>query len=494
MKIQKTLLTLFLLFANSLGFSIDGDRYDELAKMLFKIRELDYYTRGVNKDPISVNDAKRPGILAAKKIVAKIPDYKDRISFWEKHIHEFNLYFCENIIANSRSLADDVSENPQCGGEHTSERRQFVGDGNNSNRREKMLKNTAGFLREKLPAENLESAISVLQKFLVKESNPEVDYGCSAVFDTLNYFLANLKYTEYFVAGALFPLRNFSKDPRLTGSQEIVLRTVDNHEIRATYVPPITKDKGVVILYHGNSFVGKTWENTSEYRFFRKLGLGVIMPTIRVYSDPTTNTMEFNKSLLFDTEAVVNFLVIEKKIPVNKILSFGFSLGGAYATTTAHYFRTPLILQNAWQNVPTIVSDNLPSYPCLDWSSIYENFENEDYFQCDTDLRLYKKYGYSFHQLTQDFGDNKRKLTLERNRKNRIDVMILYGIEDQLMGGYQGALKLFEARYDSKLPLQRRLIGLEGDHQVQFASSRIGKAQVFNFLFENNLLGNIDAH
>ena len=122
----------------------------------------------------------------------------------------------------------------------------------------------------------------------------------------------------------------------------------------------------------------------------------MIMPTIRAYSNSSSMDGEFNKSLLFDTEAVIDFLCTSENIPLNKIVSFGFSLGGAYAATTAHYFGTPLILQNAWQNLQAIVNDKLPPLGCFDFPTIFEHYEREDFFEWKGDLRAYAKQGFSF--------------------------------------------------------------------------------------------------
>ena len=303
---------------------------------------------------------------------------------------------------------------------------------------------------------------------------------CVGCMESFSYVLAQVFGSQ--ITQAIFPLNEGTHKDRIS------LKTIDNQIISADYVPPDLPSKGVVVMYHGNAFTSKNWKQTEEYKFFRRHGLGVMMPTIRAYSNASSMDRQFNKSLLFDTEAVINYLVNDAGIPLSKIVSFGFSLGGAYAATTAHYFRTPLILQNAWQNVQSIVSENLRSIWCFDFPSIFEHYEREDYFTWNSSLRAYALKGIFFEQLVQDFGDNVRKLSLEKEREDPIDVLILYGKSDQLMNGFEGALKLYDARYPTKAQMKRRLIGLSGNHQQLFASSKIGRHSVTSFLYDNQMI------
>lgn len=353
--------------------------------------------------------------------------------------------------------------------------------------------------------EKLDDVIGDLQAGFEQESVVPVNVKFLAFQETISYFLAQL--LSPWITTTIFPFQDDStieqqfesrSRERQTAFSNIyehpsriiedhVLSTIDGNEIQVSYVPPIG-NRGVVILYHANCMTGRNWENTFEFDFLaNELGLGVIMPTIRAYSNASSMDKNFNRSLLFDTEAVVNFLLNMQNIPKDKIVSFGFSLGGAYAATTAHYFRTPLILQNAWQNLQTMVSDHLGSSGY--YASIFQHYENEDFFDFDGDLRAYTQFGYTFDRFDQDFGNNIRKLRLENTQPDAIDVMIIFARDDEMMGGADGAWNLYNARYPNKKRIDyQRFVGVDGGHLHQFARSEYSKYQVKNFLLQNGII------
>ncbi|MFK7827490.1 MAG: alpha/beta hydrolase family protein [Oligoflexales bacterium] len=272
--------------------------------------------------------------------------------------------------------------------------------------------------------------------------------------------------------------------------------TIDGISIRADYIPPASEKHGVVVLFPSNELTGKNWENTEVFRFFRKVGLGIVTPGIR----PSTMKGNFNRSLLFDTEAVINFLINKHKISPDKILAFGYSLGSTYATNLASYFRTPLLLQNGCVKSEDIIKQ-WGKFTC---KAILNEFRNQDYvpfyeesklsYYDKHNLRTYAKFGYEFSNLNQDFGDNISKLSREKDKKSPIDVMILYSSKSDYCGGCENAQDLFNARYGFISSDNNRLSLEEESDPKQFLSSSRVKWKVLTFLLDNELVPRPDIY
>ena len=277
-----------------------------------------------------------------------------------------------------------------------------------------------------------------------------------------------------------------------------LLDTIDGRSISVDYFPPVYEQRGVVILFHGNELVEYKWENTEVFRFFRSIGLGVVIPKIK----SSIMKGNFNRSLMFDTEAVINFLVkihnIKKVRDLKsiKILAFGYSLGSTYATYIASYFRTPLMLQNACEKSEDIIEQwgKYKSRAILsqlrneDFVSFYDE-ENLRYYE-EAVLRMYE--GYTFQDLKQDFGNNIRKISKEKQTDSPIDLMILYSGRDFNCGGYQNSIDLFKSRYGDKYVENNRLYIDEDGDPTQFPNNSVAKLKVLDFLTDNELIPRIE--
>lgn len=313
----------------------------------------------------------------------------------------------------------------------------------------------------------------------------------SACPDTLTSACSNTLTSGYSkaltsqITKVILPLKN----PSIKSKN--FLKTIDGKKIYYDYSPPRDESLGVVVLFHGNGFTGENW-NPKILDFFKEQGLGVLTPTIRFYSDTSLERDgNINKSILFDTEAVFNFLYRKQNIDPKKIVAFGFSLGGAYATSFAHYFRTPLILQNAWGELAQIADRLGPA-----WQKIFSEYQSKDYFpNRNYNLRTYEEFGYEFDGLAQDLGSNIRKLEEERYQDDPINVAIVYAWKDKLMEGRRGAHRLFEARYghETKNKKDPRIIRLNGDHSAYFTKSKEAKKALLRFLRENKITPSMEV-
>lgn len=295
--------------------------------------------------------------------------------------------------------------------------------------------------------------------------------------------------------GGLFPLDGATHHyGYIDNSNAVEVITLDGIKLRANYLPPKNDNAGVVVMFHGNGMTGDSWLNSRELQWFRSQGLGVITPTIRGYPGSEGScSADFDKSLLLDTEAIVRFLVKEQGINLNRIVSFGLSLGGSYAATLSHYFRTPLILHNSWTRVGEVVGNITGFLPdiltnrigeaAITWSGQLKHSSE--------DLGMYSEMGYVLKDLVYDAGDTIRKLEYESSHHLPNDVLIIFAHRDNLMGGKFRAEQLYNARYPDGTEDRRRIFGVQGGHCSLFCGvndSHVHKEMVFSFLYDNGFV------
>lgn len=101
-------------------------------------------------------------------------------------------------------------------------------------------------------------------------------------------------------------------------------------KIQALYIPA-QKDKDTILFFHGNG------GNLSHFAPFAQRyaaqGLGVLLFDYRGFGHSTGRVSE--KNAYQDGQAALNYLLYGKKIPPQKIILWGFSLGNAVCLQTA---------------------------------------------------------------------------------------------------------------------------------------------------------------
>lgn len=267
--------------------------------------------------------------------------------------------------------------------------------------------------------------------------------------------------------------------------------TLDDLKLDVGWYDNASNEKATIVLFHGNGMTRHAWEDTEMFDFFKKLNLNIATVTIRGYpGSEGTSVISPEQSILLDTEAIIRFVHKEKKIPLNKIMVFGVSLGGAYATTASLYFNLPLILHNAWSNITNIISDLSKIVPDCICSSLAEsafpsgNLHNENLCEY-LDKGLFSQFKDNILKFT-DGANNLNKLNLMQNQ----DVLIIFAENDELMGGIYRGVELFMSRYAkaSTHQMKTRFASVKGGHCSFFTNNNLAKLKVENFI-NLNLLG-----
>jgi fermentation-respiration switch protein FrsA (DUF1100 family) len=106
--------------------------------------------------------------------------------------------------------------------------------------------------------------------------------------------------------------------------EDVSLTTSDDERLHGWYVPA-TDRRGVVLFFHGNA--GNISHRLDSIGIFHQLGLDTFIIDYRGYGQSTGKTNEHGTYL--DAQAAWSYLVDERRIPADRIIIFGRSLGGA---------------------------------------------------------------------------------------------------------------------------------------------------------------------
>ena len=106
--------------------------------------------------------------------------------------------------------------------------------------------------------------------------------------------------------------------------EDVSLITSDNERLHGWYVPAVDS-RGVLLFFHGNA--GNISHRLDSIKIFHELDLDILIIDYRGYGQSTGETSE--KGTYLDAQAAWDYLVNIRRIPANRIIVFGRSLGGA---------------------------------------------------------------------------------------------------------------------------------------------------------------------
>src|SRR5208283_535262 len=102
---------------------------------------------------------------------------------------------------------------------------------------------------------------------------------------------------------------------------------------------PAEQARGTVLFCHGNG--GNVSGCLDTLLIINRLGLNTLIFDYRGYGNSEGSPSE--KGTYADAEAAWNYLVTERKVPPDRIIIWGRSLGGAIAAMTAAKHRAGIV-------------------------------------------------------------------------------------------------------------------------------------------------------
>ena len=276
-------------------------------------------------------------------------------------------------------------------------------------------------------SQNLQPLFQIFQKFLLP------------VIRVLVLAYIGLAITLYFGQSNMvfMPSKDVIETPKSIGLkfEDVQLNTKDNVNLSAWFVPAKDNNpigKAVILFCHGNG--GNISNRISYLPIFKDLGLATFLFDYRGYGKSEGQPSE--EGTYKDVEAAWLYLTQERKIPPQKIIIYGESLGGAIASyiaqTTAQQnpqnSAAGLILASTFTSISDRAAELYPFLP----------------------IRLLSKFSYN---------------SIERLPNIKIPVLIIHSTEDEIIPFHHGE-KNFQVANAPK-----KLVKLRGDHNGGFLDS-----------------------
>lgn len=157
-----------------------------------------------------------------------------------------------------------------------------------------------------------------------------------------------------------------------TGMNEISVTTSDDLSLKGWLYYPTTADKPVIIFFHGNA-------QTIEHRLdkadpYIKAGYGILMAEYRGYGGNPGRPTE--DGLYNDARAYINFALKDPRIPKDKLVFYGESLGSGVATQMATEFKpSRLILEVPFSSALDVAQSRFFFVPFLNFL-MFDTYDN----------------------------------------------------------------------------------------------------------------------
>lgn len=141
--------------------------------------------------------------------------------------------------------------------------------------------------------------------------------------------------------------------------EDVRIATADGETLHGWFVPAAAA-RATVLFLHGNA--GSIVHRLEWLPMFQRLGLSVLLVDYRGFGASTGSPSE--AGTYADAEAAWRHLTADRRIPPERIVVFGESLGGAVAARLAAS-ATPgaLVLHSAFTSAPDLAADLYPFLP-----------------------------------------------------------------------------------------------------------------------------------
>jgi len=131
-----------------------------------------------------------------------------------------------------------------------------------------------------------------------------------------------------------YPTQEWTANPAQHNITVVKYPTADGLTLTSWYVPP-QGDKPVFVLFHGNAKNISSWVSVPDY--FTKLGYGFLLAEYRGYGGNAGSPSE--QGFYKDGRAAMTWLMKDQKIPENKIIVYGMSIGSGTASEMAFEYK-----------------------------------------------------------------------------------------------------------------------------------------------------------
>jgi len=170
-----------------------------------------------------------------------------------------------------------------------------------------------------------------------------------------------------------YPMEKIEATPRDIGLdyEDLVITTKDSVLISGWYIPS-KSPRATFIFSHGNG--GNISHRLEKIRMFNELHVNVLIFDYRGYGMSKGSPSE--EGLYLDAEAVYDYLVNEKKIPPQKIIGYGESLGGAVIIDLAANRKMGgIIIEGSFTSIEDMAKKHFPFIPSFIYKTAFNALE-----------------------------------------------------------------------------------------------------------------------
>jgi len=236
-------------------------------------------------------------------------------------------------------------------------------------------------------------------------------------------FLLSVRYIER--QSIYFPMKEMSITPSDVGLsyEDIYFTTSDGKRLNGWFVPG--EEGGVTVLFfHGNA--GNISHRLEKLAIFREMGVHTFIIDYRGYGKSAGVPTE--AGLYKDAEAAYDQLAGEWKIPADKIVLYGESIGGGVALDLARKKEVKAVItEDTFTSIKDMARMAYPFLPPFIFESKFDSVSNIKKVECP--------------------------------------VLIMHSRDDEIVPFYMGE-KLYEAAGEPK-----ELLVLRGSHNTAFLDS-----------------------
>ncbi len=223
------------------------------------------------------------------------------------------------------------------------------------------------------------------------------------------------------------PRRQLTIDPGDAGMafEDVEMAAADGVRLHGWWVPAEGTSRGTVVFCHGNA--GNISNRVGSVQVFHELRLDVLIFDYRGYGRSAGSPTE--KGTYLDAEAAWDYVTRTRKVPPERIVVFGRSLGGAVAAHLAKE-RNPraLVLEATFTSVAEVGAAH---YPCLP-------------------VRLLARFDYA---------------AAEYVKEAKCPVLVIHSPDDEIVP-FELGKKVFEAA-----PGPKKFLEIRGSHNDGWAES-----------------------
>lgn len=191
-------------------------------------------------------------------------------------------------------------------------------------------------------------------------------------------FFIYLRYLEH--KSLYFPLKEVEFTPKDAGLdyEVISLTTGEGLKLHGWFIPS-EAPRFTVLFCHGNG--GNIGHRIEKIKMFNELDLNVLIFDYRGYGMSEGSPSE--KGLYHDAELFYDYLVKEKGISYEKIISYGESLGGAVVIELAMRREMgAIIIESSFTSVGEMAKRVVPFLPAFVYNSRFDSINKISHISC----------------------------------------------------------------------------------------------------------------